>query len=289
LGFINGVCSAPPVTCFNLYDARLKSFDSQNSTSSKVEKVPSKNQTDGSRGHRRTCLALLVGAFLLQACGGSDGGPSQPKPPVTVERLFDFGQGSAGWISGSSDYSELTAPNDVIAELRSLPNPFTGTGYFQSGRNRSDDLFLYIKSPVDGLVPGVTYRLSANLQFLTQVPSGCVGVGGSPGESVWLVLAAASAEPRNQISEGDTRLSIDRGNQSKGGASGVVLGTMANTVKDCGEPRWESKTLSAPLTNRLSVKADEKGVIWVLIGFDSGFEALSQLYYQRLSLSLEPA
>jgi len=69
----------------------------------------------------------------------------------------------------------------------------------------------------------------------------------------------------------------------------VVLGTMANTVKDCGEPRWESKTLSAPLTNRLSVKADEKGVIWVLIGFDSGFEALSQLYYQRLSLSLEPA
>jgi hypothetical protein len=256
--------------------------------SSKVEKVPSRNQTDGTCGQLRTCLTLLLAAFLLQACGGSDGGSSQPKPPDTVERIFDFGQGSAAWVSGSSDYSDLTAPNDVIAEVRSLPNPLTGTGYFQSGTNRSDDLFLYIKSPVDGLVPGLTYLLSANLQFLTQVPSGCAGVGGSPGESVWLVLAAASAEPRNQISGGDTRLNIDRGNQSKGGSNGVVLGTMANTVKDCGEPRWESKALSTPLSNRLSVKADEKGVIWVLIGFDSGFEALSQLYYQRLSLSLEP-
>ena len=251
-------------------------------------KVPSRNQTDGTRGQRHTCLALLVAAFLLIACGGSDGGASQPKPPVTVERLFDFGQGSAGWISGSSDYSDLTAPTNVIAELRSLPNPLTGTGYFQSGRNHSDDLFLYIKSPVDGLVPGVTYRLSANLQFLTNVPSVCVGVGGSPGESVWLVLAASSAEPLNLITGGDTRLNIDRGNQSIGGSSSVVLGTMANTVSDCGEPRWESKALSTALTNRLSVKADEKGVIWVLVGFDSGFEALSQLYYQRLSLSLEP-
>lgn len=46
---------------------------------------------------------LGVAAFFLQACGGSDGGPSHPKKPVTVERLFDFGQGSAGWILGSAD------------------------------------------------------------------------------------------------------------------------------------------------------------------------------------------
>lgn len=83
-------------------------------------------------------------------------------------------------------------------------------------------------------------------------------------------------------------MNIDRGNQSVGGSSGLVLGTIANTVSDCGEPRWESKTLSTSLTNLLSVKTDEKGVIWVLIGFDSGFEALSQLYYQRLSVNLEP-
>lgn len=248
----------------------------------------SSNRTDETHGQRRTCLAVLVAAFLLQACGGSDGGPSKPKQPVTVERLFDFGQGSAGWIPGAADYSALTAPTDVIAEVRSLPHPFTGTGYFQSGTNRSDDLFLYVKTSVNGLVPGVTYQLGANLQFLTNVPSACVGVGGSPGESVWLVLAASSAEPLNLISGGDTRLNIDRGNQSIGGSSGVVLGSMANSVSDCGVPRWESKALSTSLKNRLSVKADEKGIIWVLIGFDSGFEALSQLYYQRLSLNLQP-
>jgi hypothetical protein len=231
---------------------------------------------------------MLVMAVLLQACGGSDGGRSLPEPPGTVERLFDFGQGAAGWISGSADYSTLTAPTDVISEVRSLPNPLTGSGYFQSGTNRSDDLLLYIKSPVGGLQPGVTYQLSARLEFLTDVPSGCLGVGGSPGESVFLVLAATTAEPLTLMSEGDIRLNIDRGNQATGGSSGVVLGTMGNTVLDCDERRWESKELSTPLSMPLSVQADKSGTIWVLIGFDSGFEALSRLYYQRLNLSLIP-
>jgi hypothetical protein len=38
----------------------------------------------------------------------------------------------------------------------------------------------------------------------------------------------------------------------------------------------------------LSVKADAQGSAWLLVGFDSGFEALSRLYYQRLTVRLEP-
>lgn len=229
-----------------------------------------------------------MAVVFLQACGGSGGATTAPPTPVAVERSFDFGQGAAGWIAGSADYSAATAPTDVIAEARALPTPFTGTGYFQSGTNRSDDLLLYIKTPIAGLVPGVTYAVSAKLEFLTDVPSGCVGVGGSPGESVWLVLAASTAEPQTVMSGGDVRLNIDRGNQSKGGTNGVVLGTMANTVPDCGARRWESKTLNTPVPTPLAAKADEKGVLWVLVGFDSGFEALSRLYYQRLTVNLRP-
>ena len=237
---------------------------------------------------RRVIHTLWVGVAFLQACGGSGGATMAPPTPVSVERRFDFGQGAAGWIAGSADYSAATAPTDVIAEARTLPTPFTGTGYFQSGTNHSDDLFLYIKTPISGLVPGVTYAVSAKLEFLTDVPSGCVGVGGSPGESVWLVLAASTAEPQTLMSGGDFRLNIDRGNQSKGGTNGLVLGTMANKVPDCGSRRWESKTLNTPVPSPLAAKADEKGVLWVLVGFDSGFEALSRLYYQRLTVSLQP-
>lgn len=238
--------------------------------------------------HRRVIHTLWVAVAFLQACGGSGGAATAPPTPVGVERRFDFGQGAAGWIAGSADYSAATAPTDVIAEVRALPTPFTGTGYFHSGTNRSDDLLLYIKTPITGLVPGVTYAVSAKLEFLTDVPSGCVGVGGSPGESVWLVLAASTVEPQTVISGGEFRLNIDRGNQSKAGASGVVLGNMANTVPDCGTRRWESKTLNTPVPTPLAAKADETGALWVLIGFDSGFEALSRLYYRRLTVNLQP-
>ena len=139
-----------------------------------------------------------------------------------------------------------------------------------------------------GFLKGCRGSEGAKLEFLTDVLSGYVGAGGSPGESVRLVLAASTAEPQTVMSRGDVRLNIDRGNQSKGVASGVVLGTMANTVLDCGARRWESKMLNTPVPTPLAGTADEKGVLWVLVGFDSGFEALSRLYYQRLTLNLQP-
>lgn len=232
-------------------------------------------------------IVLLV-ALGVSGCGGGSGDGASPPTPVVVERSFDFGQGAGTWVAGSADYSPSTAPNDVVAEARALPSPFTGTGYFQSGTNRSDDLFLFIKTPVTGLVPGTNYRVTARVDFLTDVPTGCIGVGGSPGESVWVVLAASASEPVTTLTAGEFRLNIDRGNQSMGGANGLVLGTVANSVPNCGTRRWESKTLNTPTTPALTVKADERGAIWVLLGFDSGFEASSRLYYQRLNLTLQP-
>ncbi|MFY8017212.1 MAG: hypothetical protein ACOVN9_03800 [Inhella sp.] len=233
-------------------------------------------------------LTVLLVALGLQACGGGSGDGGSPPPPALIERNFDFGQGAATWVAGSADYSPSTAPNDVIAEPRALPSPFTGTGYLQSGTNRSDDLFLFVKTPITGMVPGTTYRVSATVEFLSDVPTGCAGVGGSPGESVWVVLAASTSEPVTTLTAGEFRLNIDRGNQSQGGASGLVLGTVANSVPNCGPRRWESKTLKTPTAPALTVTADTRGAIWVLLGFDSGFEASSRLYYRRLNLTFQP-
>jgi hypothetical protein len=62
----------------------------------------------------------------------------------------------------------------------------TNEKLFISGVNRSDDLFMYWKGQIVGLSPGTSYRASIEVEFATNVPSGCVGVGGSPGESVWI-------------------------------------------------------------------------------------------------------
>lgn len=236
---------------------------------------------------------LIITALFLTACGGSGGssGGSNPPPvtpPPTIDKTFDFAQGNGGWLFGYADYSPSTAPSDVVSEIRSLPAPFGGSGYYSAGTNRSDDLFIYVKTKISGLAAGTNYRLSATIEFLTDVPSGCIGVGGAPGESVWIVVANSTNEPQTVFNGSDYRVNIERGNQSQGGRDGVVLGNIANTVQNCGARRWESKSLATSSPSPLSVRADDRGDAWILVGFDSGYESFSRVYYQRFTVRLSP-
>jgi hypothetical protein len=231
--------------------------------------------------------AALLCAALQAGCGG-EGGPSAPPPPPRVEKVFDFALGTAGWLGADADYGPDTAPTDVISETRFLPAPFSGSGLYSAGTNRSDDLFVYVKTRVDGLAPGTAYRVSARIEFLTDVPQGCIGVGGAPGESVWIVFATAATEPLTVFDGTDYRVNLDRGNQSTGGTQGIVLGNLANSVTECGPRAWETKTVTTPAPTPLGVTADVRGEAWILVGFDSGYEAFSQLYYRRFRVEFTP-
>lgn len=235
--------------------------------------------------------AVAVVLLALAGCGGSGGGSPAPPPaaaPPIVERTFDFAQGNGGWLGGHADYTMDTAPRDVLTEIRGLPAPFTGSGLQVSGTNRSDDLLIYVKTKISGLVAGTAYRVRATVEFLTDVPAGCVGVGGPPGESVWIIVGASTSEPQTLFNGSEYRLNIDRGNQSQGGREGIVLGNIANSVPNCGAPRWEAKTLSIPANATLTMRADERGEAWFLAGMDSGFESFSRIYIRRIALRLEP-
>lgn len=208
--------------------------------------------------------------------------------PGITTRTFDFGQGIAGWTIGQADYAPATAPTDVIGEARPLPAPLTGSGLLLSGTNRSDDLFLYATTRVSDLAPGATYRVTATVAFATDVPTGCAGVGGSPGESVWLIVGAATGEPRTVFDGREYRVNLQRGNQSAGGPQGGPLGTIGNTVPNCGPRRWETKQLASPNASSVTVTADQQGTAWLLVGMDSGFESLSRIYLQRVAVTLTP-
>lgn len=233
----------------------------------------------------RAPLALLP--FVLAACA-ADGAVGASAEALRIERTFDFGQGTAGWSVAHADYTPETAPDDVIGEARPLPAPLSGTGFFLSGTNRSSDLFIYAKTQLTDLVPGARYRIATTVDFATDAPSGCPGVGGPPGESVWVVAGASTTEPLTQLDGGRYRVTLARGNQAQGGPEGGPLGTIANAASTCLARAWEAKEVSASQATTTVVTADAGGTAWVLVGMDSGIASLSRIYLRRVTVRLTP-
>ncbi|UGQ44990.1 hypothetical protein [Massilia endophytica] len=246
---------------------------------------------------KRIWLASLSAATLalLTACGGGGDDPAAPSTstPVAVSGLYtsDFSQAPAnwaGWNGESSDYTAATAPTGVAFEQRALPAPYVDTkAMFIGGRNNSDDAFLYIKKQFTGLTASTNYTFTIQANLVSSAPSGCLGVGGAPGESVYVIAAASPTEPKATAdSTGYTKVNIDRGNQGTPGAASMVLGNIANGVACNAPPRYVAKLLRN--TTGITVKTDAEGKVWVLFGIDSGFEDTSSIYLQSLTISFVP-
>ena len=122
-------------------------------------------------------------------------------------------------------------PVDLRARPRTPPasHGLEGSGVYVQRHNRSDDLFMFLKKQVGGLRPNTAYAVSVSLDLATNVPTATFGIGGSPGESVFVKAGASTVEPaveedRNRY----LRMNIDKGNQANGGQDMVVLGNVAN-------------------------------------------------------------
>ena len=206
----------------------------------------------------------------------------------------DFNSGSKGWLPGFSDYSLQTSDLRMLAEPRPLPDEISNTrsGFYIQSMNRSDDIFMYLKKSLtteDGLEPNRAYRVSFDIQFASNARSGCVGVGGAPGEAVYLKAGASANEPVAFVdTSGDIRLNVDKGQQSLGGRDAGIVGTIANGVP-CGNSQpWYvpvRKTYAHPET----LHTDDRGSLWLFVGTDSAFEGLTGLYFASITVRINPA
>ena len=234
------------------------------------------------RRTRFMTVTLLISALV----GGSSGHASEPADATTF--AFDFNRGAQGFVAGFADYP----PGDAeIYELtsghRTLPPPLESqSGLFLSGVNRSGDLFMFFKGPISGLQGGALHAVTVSVEFATNTPSGCVGVGGSPGESVWIKAGVTTVEPLPVRDGSYLRMNIDVGRQSGSGAQAVVLGNIANS-RICEQPlQWELKSLQGSMPSPISIPAD--GRVWLLFGTDSGFESRTEIYFTRATVTFKP-
>ena len=210
-----------------------------------------------------------------------------------ISASFDFRNGAQGWRAGFSDYYPQVHEINARSGVRNLPPELgAGTGFLLRGSNRSDDLFMFLKRQLgteSGIKPNQLYQVRLTIVFGSKVPTGCFGIGGSPGESVFLKAGASSIEPIPVLSDdGQLLMNVDKGNQATGGPAASTAGDIGNGLP-CDspeEPRWVS--LERHHIHDFLVRSDARGHLWLLVGTDSGFEGTTALYYQRIEAKLIP-
>lgn len=242
---------------------------------------------------RRVWKCVGLGIAMV-GCGFS---PSFPVglAPTVVER-FDFRLGASGWAADFADYPEADEANfDLDSGIRTLPAELgdAGSGFLLSGNNASDDLFMFLKRRLgrsDGIRAGQKYRVGYRIVFASNAPMGCTGIGGAPGESVYLKAGASTAEPVAAANaDGFIEINVDKGDQSEGGDAASVVSTIANDIA-CDEagatPPY--RLLEREDVHDELVTAGANGILWLLVGTDSGFEGTTALYYVVVDVELVP-
>jgi hypothetical protein len=212
----------------------------------------------------------------------------------SMQVQYNFERRTQGFRAVFADLPEDWQGADYELDYRRelLPVPLSDfAGLRLTGHNRSDDLAMLVMAPVRGLLPDTVYRVELEAELASNVPYGCAGIGGSPGDSVYVKLGASGAEPVAEVDPADgwLRLNIDYGIQSNPGANARVAGTLANS-QDCESSPvtpWELNTVTTE-GQPLLVSSGDDGTLWVFAGTDSAFEGFTQYYIVSLSARLEP-
>lgn len=202
------------------------------------------------------------------------------------------------WSFGVSDYNYIfngyftNQGKGFVSRIETVPLNYRETlkGGFMSSINVSDDMFMFTKRKVTGLLPNTEYRATFQVQIATKAGRNCVGVGGAPGEDVTLKAGATGVEPLSVpvfsfgggVYSIDYRMNIDKGDQRIGGKEMIVLGDIAGTSTNCiDNKRYELKELAS--TEAVSVKTNWLGEAWVIVGTDSGYEGETSLYITKVT------
>jgi hypothetical protein len=229
------------------------------------------------------------GAAGTSGASGSAGvgGASQPG---TFSQVWDFTADAEGWTGAFCDYPPASGMGyDLMFGWASLPAELpAGGGLRMNGNNHSDDLFMYITRPIAGLRPSAAYVMDVVLLIDTNASAECGGIGGSAGLSVTMKVGASATEPSaHEDSLGWLRLNLDKGNQSSGGADLKVVGDISNTLPCVtGTAPYQAKMLTL---SHFPVTSSADGKVFAILGTDSGFEGVTTLFYDRISITLTPA
>lgn len=238
----------------------------------------------------KMCGKLGLVAVLLVGLGGcmsaDEGGI------LVFTHTFDFSQEQGDWTVEFSDFP-ASATDSIDYELASAYTDRPANlgsnlkSIMISGNNHSDDLFMFMKRKITGLSPNTDYAIVFDVELASNAPKGSAGIGGAPGESVFLKAGAIGMEPKAVIDKDQHVLNIDKGNQANPGESTVTLGNIAvNPYTD--QYVLITRTNSGSQSPFIA-RANSKGELWLIVGTDSGYEGITTVYYTRVNVIFSTA
>lgn len=236
----------------------------------------------------------MLGIVLLLPLAAVACGDGNDNDASAIELRYDFNQGDGGWEAAFSDYGP-EFQMELDSGIAPLPDTLDqdGTGFQLTGMNRTDDVFMFLKrkiGPEDGIQAGQAYQVTYRIVFASDAPTGCAGVGGAPGEAVFLKAGVVSEEPDVALVDGYWELTVDKSNQSTGGRDVWLVGDIANGI-DCEEALEAGQpyaVVEREYRHDVDVTAGSGAELWLIVGTDSGFEGRTTLYYMEIEVVLEP-
>ncbi len=199
---------------------------------------------------------------------------------------FDFSEDHQNFEGGVSDFAVAQSDqHEFTFENTNFLPPLDTLRLAQyiSGINPSDDLFMYMKRQITGLQPNTMYSVTFIVEFASKVATNAFGVGGAPGESVYMKAGLTLLEPDTMIiNEGEPYvvMNIDKGNQSQ---PGVAMDTIGHVGVEDTTTVWAEK-INHNIDHPFYFTTDNTGSAWIIIGTDSGFESKTELFYSRVTV-----
>jgi len=185
---------------------------------------------------------------------------------------FNWQGGFSDYPKGSEDFYQLKYEY-IMHKNKYYP--------YISGINYSDDLFMYFKTKIKGFKKNTFYNVVFNIEFVTSIPDGLIGAGGSPGEGVAIKVGATTIEPMQD----KYYMNIDIGHQQNSGKDMRVIGDFSNDTNSYDPVLKQLDNKKRPHR----VLSNEFGEIWLIVGSDSGFEGHTHIIYTKLDYSISEA